>query len=211
MINVRAIYGMLMIFLLSTTAFSAQDCADLKACAETVSKLTGKQYIFAESLNKKMTVTSNFKLTEANADILFPSILSTVDLARIPMEPGTYKIIAAKELRYHQLRVVRINLDSKEIPEGLNLEDYYTFEYYFKHGNHGQPVFAVEGIRLMLSKYGRVFTIGKSLLVHDKASKFVMAMKVAQGADRELAPEDVKRLVDHLKETAKYYDKKIKN
>ena len=155
-----------------------------------------------------MTVTSNFSLSKQDAESLFPAILSTVDLARVKIGLETFKIIPAKDLRYQNFQVVKVNLDTKEIPADLNKEDYYTFEYYFKHGDHGQPVFAVEAIRLMLSKYGRVFTVGKSLLVHDKSIKFTMALKVAQGADRDLNSDDVKKLVEHLKETAKYYDKK---
>lgn len=177
--------------LFSLNAF-ANECADLSKCVEYVSKLTGKKYIYGDSLKGGLQASSNFQITAENADTVFTSILNENGYSRVPTnDKDTYKIVSSRDMRYETLASVHVDKNTKlQVP---NNEDYYMMFYKFKNYKHGQLRMTANSLRPFMSRYGRIIETGDLLAVQEKASKLQLVYEMATNNDREFSKEEIKK------------------
>ncbi len=194
----------LLFYFLSTSLF-ANECSELSKCVEYTSKLTGKKYFYDSKIKGELQASSNFIITETNADNLFTYILNTNGFARIPTsEKDTYKIIESKDIRYEMTPV--INVDHSTPPKVQVNEDYYYMVYKFKNYQHGQLRQAANAIRPFLSRYARAIESGNILTIQEMASKLSMTYETIKNSDREFSKDEIKKIEQIEKE--KNEDKK---
>ncbi|MGZ3787614.1 MAG: hypothetical protein ACXVLQ_03785 [Bacteriovorax sp.] len=175
--------------LFSLNAF-ANECIDLTKCVEHISKLTGKKYIYEESLKGGLQASSNFQITSENADTVFTSVLSANGYSRVPTnEKDTFKIVNSRDIRYETLPSINADKNTKlQVP---NNDDYYMMFFKFKNYKHGQLRMTGNGLRPFMSRYGRIIETGDLLAVQEKASKLQLVYEIAKNNDRELSKDEI--------------------
>lgn len=143
-------------------------CKNLVACAQSVSKLTGKEYLYPEKFTGKVRGTEGIELTAKNADTLYSYILNENGYTRILLEDGkTFRIISARDVRYNPVPKVTASYDKgPALPQNV---DYHMMTYKMKH-----PIvstYATRSLRPFMSRYGRIIDnrINGTLIVQDTA------------------------------------------
>lgn len=143
-------------------------CATLEKCAETVSQLTDRQYIFPGKLKGKIKGTEGVDFTAENADSLYSHILNENGYTRVLLDDGrTYRIINSRDVRYTPVPQVTSNYD--KAPQLPNTSDYHMMTYTLKY-----PLISKEmtrSLRPFMSRYGRIIDnkVGGTIIVQDTA------------------------------------------
>lgn len=180
----------LSLILFSFNSFAANDCAELNKCVESVSKLTGKKYIYDGKLKGELKTSSNFELTAENADNLFSTILNLNGYSRVPTAvKDTFKIIESRDIRYESLPTV--NADMKTTPVFPQTEDYILLAYKFTNSKQGQTREAANSSRVFMSRYGRIIEIGDTVTLQEMASKMPQLLELIRRADRVYTKEEM--------------------
>jgi len=143
-------------------------CSTLEQCAETVSLLTDRQYIYPSKLKGKIKGTEGVDFTAENADSLYSHILNENGYTRILLEDKkTYRIINARDVRYTPVPQTTGSYD--KAPNLPNNADYHMMTYQMKH-----PLVSTDltrSLRPFMSRYGRIIDnkINGTLVVQDTA------------------------------------------
>lgn len=189
---------LLSLFLMLCFAAQANDCSELTKCIETVSKLTGKKYLYdAKEIKGGLAASSNTQITAENADTLFTYILDLNGYARIPTaEKDTYLVISARDLRYHSFP--SINVDANTPPKIPQNYDYYMMTYKFTNYLQGQPRDAANSMRPFMSRYGRIIEVktAGTVAIQENASTLFKAYEMLKAADREITKAELKAYKD---------------
>lgn len=184
---------LLPLFLLFSFAAQANDCAELTKCIETVSKLTGKKYLYSKDVKGALQASSNTQITAENADTLFTYILELNDYARVPTaEKDTYMVISARDLRYHSFPT--ISTDASNPPKIPANNDYYMMIYRFTNYLQGQGREVANSLRPFMSRYGRIIEsqAAGTVTLQENGSKLLMAYEMIKRADRQLTAAEIK-------------------
>lgn len=77
---------------------ASRACSDIQECIDVVSKVTGQTYTYGREIqNRKIGFTSNFEITQENADLVITNALLLNDLTRIPTGgANSYYIVESK-------------------------------------------------------------------------------------------------------------------
>jgi len=101
------------IFLLSQlNLLASTDCSSLATCIESISKISGKKYVYNPSILKgDIKLTENMQITAENADQILSTILENNDLTRLAIDQSNnYQIVSARDVRYQYLPMLKIDL-----------------------------------------------------------------------------------------------------
>ena len=198
----KALLSWVLLVSFAATTLYANECLDLVKCVESISKLTGKKYLYtANDLKGGVQTTLNTQITAENADTLFTYILDLNGLTRIPVaESDTYMIVPSRDVRYQLL--TSVNVDSKNGPKLANTADYYLMTYQFKYYSQNQMRAATNSLRPFMSRYARVVELKLPgiLIVQEQASKFSKLYELIKAFDRELSKDELKTYKDEEKE-----------
>jgi general secretion pathway protein D len=143
-------------------------CNTLTKCAETVSQLTNRQYIFPGALKGKILGTEGVDFTAENADSLYSQILNENGYTRILLEDKkTYRIINARDVRYNPVPQVKSDYEKK--PDLPNNTDYHMMSYQMRNPMVSTDV--TRSLRPFMSRYGRIIDnkLNGTLIVQDTA------------------------------------------
>ncbi len=199
--------------LISVSAFAVNECSELKKCIEHVSKITGKKYIYdSKNIRGGITVTPNMAITAENADTLLSYFLDLNEYARIPTsEKDTYSIIRARDIRYNSLP--SLTIDAQALPQLPQNSDFYSVTFMFKNFKQGQLHEAIRAMRPLTSKYGRIIenNVPGSIVIQDKATKISTMSVIIKGFDRELSKEEIEQIKEKNEERKRSEELAIKN
>ena len=175
---------------ISVNVLAADNCQDLARCVETVSKLTGKKYIYSGKLEGELKSSSNFVITAENADTMFSYILNANGYARIPtVEKDTYKIIFARDIRYESVSALKADLNTT--PTFPATEDYIFMTYKFANYKDGQPRELSNTLRPFMSRYGRIIELMDSVTIQEMATKLPQQLEFMRKVDRPLSKDEL--------------------
>ncbi|MFT6068519.1 MAG: general secretion pathway protein D [Bacteriovoracaceae bacterium] len=159
-------------------------CSTLEICAETVSQLTNRQYIFPGNLKGKFLGTEGVEFTAENADSLYSHILNENGYTRILLEDKkTYRIINARDVRYTP--VPQVNGDFETKPVLPNTTDYHMMSYQMRHPDVSTEV--TRSLRPFMSRYGRIIDnkVNGTLVVQDTAINLKRLYGLIKQMDKE--------------------------
>ncbi|MBK24051.1 MAG: hypothetical protein CME70_08630 [Halobacteriovorax sp.] len=163
-------------------------CSDLSQCAETVSLLTNKQYLFPGKLKGKINGTEGVDFTAENADSLYSHILHENGYTRVLLEDKkTYRIINARDVRYTPVPQVKSDFDSApELPANA---DYHMMTYQMKFPLASTVI--TRSLRPFMSRYGRIIDnkINGTLVVQDTALNLKRLYGLMKQMDKEPSRE----------------------
>ena len=143
-------------------------CNTLSQCAESVSQLTGRQYIYPKALKGKIRGTEGVDFTAENADSLYSHILHENGYTRVLLEDKkTYRIINARDVRYTP--VPQVESDYEKAPALPSTADYHMMTYQMKYPLASSVI--TRSLRPFMSRYGRIIDnkINGTLVVQDTA------------------------------------------
>ncbi|MBY0414883.1 MAG: hypothetical protein K2Q18_11990 [Bdellovibrionales bacterium] len=191
----------------------ANDCQDLVKCVETVSKLTGKKYLFDGRLKGELKASSNVQITAENADTLFSYILNITGYSRVPtLEKDTYKIVESRDIRYESLATFSATLT--ETPSTPKTEDYVLVTYQLTNFKDGQSREIANSLRPFMSRYGRIIEsyASNTLTLQETASKVSQLLDIIRKSDRALTVEEItmKKEREETREKKKLANQNVK-
>lgn len=163
-------------------------CNNLEKCAETVSQLTNRQYIFPGKLKGKVSGTEGVDFTAENADSLYSQILNENGYTRILLEDKkTYRIINSRDVRYNPVPQVDSTYDSE--PVLPNNSDYHMMAYQLRNPVISSVV--TRSLRPFMSRYGRIIDnkLNGTLLVQDTALNLKRMYGLIKKMDNEPSRE----------------------
>lgn len=166
-------------------------CSTLEMCAETVSQLTNRQYIFPGQLKGKILGTEGVDFTAENADSLYSQILNENGYTRILLEDKkTYRIINARDVRYNPVPQVTSDFDKE--PTLPNTTDYHMMSYQMRYPGISSVV--TRSLRPFMSRYGRIIDnkVNGTLVVQDTAINLKRLYGLIKQMDNEPS-RDMKR------------------
>lgn len=159
-------------------------CSTLTMCAETVSHLTGKQYLFPGKLKGKVQGTEGVDFTAENADSLYSQILHENGYTRILLDDKTtYRIINARDVRYTPVPQVSSNFENE--PKLPSNADYHMMTYEMKYPVSSTTI--TRSLRPFMSRYGRIIDnkINGTLVVQDTAQNLKRLYGLMRQMDSE--------------------------
>ncbi|GEM_PF-3866598 len=175
---------------LSLNVMAADKCENVPECIELNSKLTGVKYLYPKDLiSKKSELNKEVEMTKENAESLLSEVLFQFEFARIPTQvENTWKIIAARDLRYAELPVYKGSKGKiAELPKTV---DYVSFMYQGVTG--GDVGSLARNLRPFLSRYGRVIdTKGQLLTINDSLGNIRHILRFLETEDRVLSKQEL--------------------
>lgn len=189
--------------LFSLPILAADRCENVPECIELNSKLTGIKYLYPKDLiSKKNELNKEIEMTKENADSLLSEVLFQFEYLRLPTQVGgTWKIIAARDVRYAELPVYKGFKGN--LPDFPKTVDFVSFIY--KGVKGGDVRSLARNIRPFLSRYGRVIdTSSQVITINDSLSNIRNIVEFLEHADRPLSKEELvnnKKLfeLEHIK------------
>ncbi len=184
---------------------SNRPCETLKLCADLVSKTLNQKYIFNKELKGKIFLTENFTVNKTNAEQVFSEALRLNGLARVKIADGTYRIIHARDIRYHPVDIINVpNYNTDVIP---NLSDYFMVNLSLM--KHEYPSEISRNLRPFVSRYGRIISVegNKEIIIQDTGHNLKRLVKLVSKLDRKLNDDEV----EAIKDAQKYRRKREKN
>lgn len=181
-------------FLLGTTLLlstSVYACETLSGCLSEASTITGQHYVVKDTLKDKLQEPLP-SLDKENADFIISHLLNMYGYARIKIKDDMWKIISARDIRYHALPLVN---SSKENAPSLDFtEDYKMLKYKASHPDSVRSL--SRSLRPFLSRYGRIVDIDHSgiIIVQDTSSNLKRLYQLITEADHELSSKQVESL-----------------
>jgi len=172
-------------FVLTVKAGNLKEkCSNLIQCAETVSLLTDKQYVYSGKLKGKIQGTEGVDFTAENADLLYSQMLNEHGYTRILLSDNkTYRIINARDVRYTPVPQVVSNFDNS--PKLPATADYYMMTYQMRYPLVSTD--ATRSLRPFMSRYGRIIDnrINGTLIVQDTAINLKRLYNLIKQMDNE--------------------------
>jgi hypothetical protein len=188
----------ILLFSLFSINLMAVTCPDLNSCLENISKMTNKKYIFAEKIKGSIETSSNYQLTNENADVFLSHILQLNGYSRVPTEDkDTFLIVSSRDIRYYALN--SYTADKIKTPTFPMTSDYSQLFYSFKNSSYGQPRFVANSLRPFMSRYARIIEMKNSVVIHELNTHMAMALEFARMNDRELTKEEIKKYEENEK------------
>lgn len=182
----------LLLFLVpfSILSFSSYACDSLPNCLKEASALTGQDYIYVEDF--KPSKTSYPKLTTENANLMISNLLDMNGYTRIRIDDKTWKVISARDIRYHALTT--LEADQENRPEFTNDADYRMLRYRMANPQVLKEV--TRSLRPFLSRYGRIIDMPVSgiLLVQDRTDNLARIYDIVREADKEPTKEQLDKI-----------------
>lgn len=170
----------------------AEECSDLKKCVESVSKLTGKKYMYDKEFKGGLQSSSNLEITAENAEVLFTSILEINGYGRVPTGvKDTYKIVALRDIRYEAVPMV--SSDAQTAPAIPANSDYYLMNYKFTNYSQFQLRNSANSLRPYMSRFGRIIeSKGTGVLtVHESGIKMHQIYEILKLQDRPYTKDEM--------------------
>jgi general secretion pathway protein D len=189
----------LIAFLLTFNAYS-YSCPDINSCVETLGKMSGKKYIFAEKIKGFVETTSNLEINADNADTFLTEILHLNGYSRVQTDnKDVYLIINSRDIRYYPH--FSYVADKSSTPNFLKNWDYAQLVYKFKNHLQGQSREAANSLRPFMSRYGRIVELVGSgeVIIHELNITLPILLDIIKHADRELSKEEMKKFEENEK------------
>lgn len=181
-----------LLFLVSLSLFSFNSfaCDSLPSCLKEATALTGQDYLYVE--NFKASKTSYPKLTAENANLMISNLLDMNGYTRIKIDEKTWKIISARDIRYHALATLEADQNSR--PEFTGDADYRMLRYRMSNPQVLKEV--TRSLRPFLSRYGRIIDMPVSgiLLVQDRTDNLARIYDIVREADKEPTKEQLEKI-----------------
>lgn len=174
--------------LFSSSIFS---CETLSTCLNEASTLTGQQYIVKDVFKEKLQEPLP-TLDKENADFVISHLLNMHGFARIQIKDHLWKVINARDIRYHTLPIVNA---SKESAPSLDFtEDYKMLKYKASYPDSINSL--SNALRPFLSRYGRVVDMDHAgvIIVQDTSSNLKRLYQLIVEADHELSETQIENL-----------------
>ena len=160
------------------------ECSTLDKCAEAVSRITNKQYLYPNKWKGKVQGTKGIILTAESADNLYSQILHENGYTRILLDDKkTYRIINARDVRYTPVPQATSNFDSA--PVLPNNADYHMMTYQMRYSLASSVI--TRSLRPFMSRYGRIIDnkINGTLVVQDTATNLKRLYGLMKQMDNE--------------------------
>ncbi len=174
--------------LFSATAFS---CETLSDCINEASIITGKQYLVNENIKGKLKEPFP-SLNKENVEIMISHLLDSNGYSRVPITEDIWKIINARDIRYHALPMLEADLEHR--PDFGIANDYKMMRYRMTNPQALSEL--SRSIRPFISRYGRVIDMKYSgvILVQDTVDNLKRIYEIVKDADREPTKEQLERI-----------------
>ena len=163
-------------------------CSSLEQCAETVSLLTDRHYIYPSKLKGKIKGTEGVDFTAENADSLYSHILHENGYTRVLLDDKkTYRIINARDVRYTP--VPQTASDHDTAPALPNNADYHMMTYQMKFPQASTVI--TRSLRPFMSRYGRIIDnkVNGTLVLQDTALNLKRLYGLIRQMDNEPSRE----------------------
>jgi hypothetical protein len=175
-------------------------CPDIVACARAVSALTGDKYLFDQEARGRMAATGNLELTQANATVLFTTLLDRNGYTRVPLakEANTFMIATQRDARDELLPLLKASATlDPEIPDNY---DWYQLKYQATHPDAVETIAKIA--RSFMPANSRVIPADLSgqLLVTASAQELKNVLRLFRDLDKKPTAEMKARWEQRRKE-----------
>lgn len=182
--------SLLILVILTIFSLRSYACDSLSSCLQEATALTGQDYLYVE--NFKPSKNPYPKLTAENANLMISNLLDLNGYTRIRIDEKTWKVISARDIRYHALDT--LEADKEMRPEFSNDVDYRMLRYRMTNPQVLKEV--TRSLRPFLSRYGRIIDMPVSgiLLVQDRTDNLARIYDIVREVDKEPTKEQLEKI-----------------